>query len=291
MKTRCLKTIGVTAVLLLTITAMVFAFGLNQQNVFNALQYFNQGIKVTKGPLELPEDTVKQSWLDRRFTLEEFEANPVTAKIGGGAAGAATGDENVMAFEDNIFEYHILGAGQTITAPSLAASGLNISLDLAADEGLEISQGITARSRSAFVIGTDAFYMKATLTITDVSGTDDCAVGFRTAEAYQANIDDYNNMAVLNVISGAINIETIDDNAATTTTDTTDTWGDTESHTLAVYVDVNGVVTYQIDDAAPTATAAFTWDDGDTVVPFLYFLHTGDFAENTYLELFECGLQ
>jgi len=116
-------------------------------------------------------------------------------------------------------------------------------------------------------------------------------VGFRTAEAYQAAIDDYNNMAALNVISGAIYIETIDDNDATTSTDTTDTWGDTEAHVLAVYVDVNGVVTYQIDGAAPTVTAAFTWDDGDTVVPFLYFIHAGDFAEATYLQSWECGLQ
>jgi len=284
------KTIGL-AVSILLIAALAFAFSTRQENVWTALQYFDQGLKITRGPFECPADQIKQSWFNRRFTLEEFETNPVSAGIEGGAATGVTGDENVMAFEDNIFEYHILGAGQTKLAPILAAGGLNVALDLGADEGLEISQGITARSRSAFVIGTDAFYFKATFYITDVSGTDDCAVGFRTAEAYQANIDDYNNMAALNVIAGDINIETIDDNAGTTTTDTTDNWADLASHTLAVYVDVNGVVTYTIDGAAPTTTAAFTWDDGDTVVPFLYLLHTGDFAEATYLTSWECGLQ
>jgi len=252
---------------------------------------FEQGIKVTGGVCQLPADQVKQSYLDRRFTLEEFETNPVTAKIAGGAATGTAGDENVMAFEDNIFEYHILGT-QTILAPSLAAGGLNIAMDVAnADDGVEISQGITARARSAFVIGTDAFYFKVTFYLTDVTGTDDCAVGFRTAEAYQAAIDDYNNMAVLNVISGNITIETIDDDAGTTTTDTTDDWADLASHTLEVFVNVDGIVTYQIDGVAPTTTAAFTWDDGDTVVPFFYFIHAGDFAEATYLTSWECGLQ
>lgn len=252
---------------------------------------FEKGIKVTGGVCQLPADQVKQSYLDRRFTLEEFETNPVTAGIAGGAATGTAEDENVMAFEDNIFEYHILGT-QTILAPSLAAGGLDIAMDVAnANDGVEISQGITARSRSAFVIGTDAFYFKVTFYLTDITGTDDCAVGFRTAEAYQANIDDYNNMAVLNVISGAIWIETIDDNDATVSTDTTDTWADLASHTLAVYVDVNGVVTYKIDGVAPTVTAAFTWDTTDTVVPFFYFIHDTDFAEATYLTSWECGLQ
>ena len=45
--------------------------------------------------------------------------------------------------------------------------------------------------------------------IADVSDTDDCAFGFRKVEAYQANIDDYDEMAALNVISGDIKIETI----------------------------------------------------------------------------------
>ena len=278
------------------IVAVVALFSLlalspRTDEIITSLWTFEKGIKVTGGVCQLPADQIKQSYLDRRFTLEEFETNPVTAKIAGGAATGTAGDENVMAFEDNIFEYHILGT-QTILAPSLAALGLNIAMDVAnADDGVEISQGITARSRSAFVIGTDAFYFKATFYLTDVSGTDDCAVGFRTAEAYQAAIDDYNNMAALNVISGAIYIETIDDNDATVPTDTTDTWADLASHTLAVYVDVNGIVTYKIDGAAPTTTAAFTWDDGDTVVPFFYFIHAGDFAEATYLTSWECGLQ
>jgi hypothetical protein len=116
-------------------------------------------------------------------------------------------------------------------------------------------------------------------------------VGFRKAAAYTANIDDYTDFAVLNVISGDIYIETADDNAATTSTDTTDNWADGASKTLEVYVSAAGVVTYKIDGVAPTTTAAFTFDNGDTVVPFFYFLHAADVAGSVLLESWECGLQ
>jgi len=220
----------------------------------------------------------------------EFKSNPVTSKIAGGAATGTAGDENVMSIDGVNFEYHIIGTA-TAVAPILVAGGLDVGLDDANDEGVEISRGITTQSKDKFTIGTDAFYLKVKLDIGDVSGTDDCAIGFRTTEAYQAALDDYNNAAVLNVISGNITIETIDDNGATTSTDTTDDWADGASKTLEVYVSAAGVVTYKINGSAPTTTAAFTWDDGDTVVPFIYFLHDSDVAEGTFIEDFECGLQ
>jgi len=223
-------------------------------------------------------------------TKTEFKSNPVTAGIAGGAATGTAGDENVMAIDGVNFEYHIVGTA-TATAPILVAGGLDIGLDDANNDGIEIGEGITARSNSAFTIGTDAFFLKVTTDIPDVSGTDDFLIGFRTAEAYQADPNDYNNMAAVNVMSGDIQIETIDDNAATTRTDTTDNWADGASKTVAVYVSAAGVVTYTIDGSAPTTTAAFTWDDGDTVVPFIYFRHDTTVAESTVLSLYECGLQ
>lgn len=227
---------------------------------------------------------------DLRAASEMFEVNPITSKIGGGAAGGTTGDENVMVLGQNVFEYHILGT-QTITAPSLVATGLDVGMDQTNADGVEISQGITAQSKVAFTVGTDAFYGKCKFSVADVSGAAECAFGFRTAEAYQANIDDYNNMAVLNMQGGAINIETIDDNAATTTTDTTDTWADGATHTLEVYVSAARAVTYKIDGAAPTVTAAFSIDAGDVVVPFFHFLHGSDVAGAVILQEWEVGLR
>jgi predicted RecA/RadA family phage recombinase len=236
-------------------------------------------------------DSIRQTSLDRRFIFEEFESNPVTSKLAGGASAGTTGTTNIMMLEENIFEYHVKGT-QTIVAPSAAAAGLDVGMDQADNDGVEISQGITAKSRAAFLIGTDAFYAKCKFLITTVAGTDDCAFGFRTAEAYQANLDDYNNMAVLNVISGDIKIETIDDNAATTTTDTTDNWADGETHTFEIYVSAARAVTYKIDGIAPSVTAAFSWDNGDTVVPFFFMLQANAAQTGAViLKEWEVGLQ
>lgn len=225
-----------------------------------------------------------------RYTYEEFEAIPTChASAGYGNPTGTTSDVNILNTPGNKFEYHIKGT-QTILAPVFDANGLNIAMDQTNNDGVELTQGITARSKSAFVVGADAFYLAVTMRLADVSGSDDCAVGFRAAAAYQANIDDYTDMAALNVISGAIKIETILNNAATVTTDTTNTWADAATKTLKVIVQKSGAVTYEIDGVAPTVTAAFTFDSGDTVVPFLYFLHDADLMDTLYVQKWECGL-
>lgn len=226
-----------------------------------------------------------------RYTLEKFEQDPVCTKKAGGAPAGATGEEDAMCLGRNMFEYHILGAGQTILAPSLVATGLLVSLDQVDNEGAEYSQGILARSKSAFVVGTDEFYFKCKLSIADISGADEVAVGFRKAEAYQADIDGYDEMAVLNVISGNITVETILNNGATDVTDTTDDWTDGQTKTLEVYVSKAGVVTFKVDGAAPTVTAAFTFDDAEVVIPFFHLLHATTTPGDVILQEWECGLQ
>lgn len=226
-----------------------------------------------------------------RYTLETFEQDPVTCVKCGGIALGSTGAENNMCLGKNMFEYHILGAGQTILAPKLVATGLLASLDLVDNEGAEYTQGILARSKQAMVIGTDAFYFKCKLSIADISGADEVAVGFRKAEAYQSAIDAYADMAVLNVISGNITIETIIGDAATVPTDTTDDWTDGQTKTLEVYVSKAGVVTYKIDGVAPTAVAAYTFTDALTVIPFFHLLHATTTPGEIILQEWECGLQ
>ena len=233
--------------------------------------------------------TIQQYDYDRGHTVERFNDNPVSAKIGGGAATGIGGDENALLTAENAFEYHILGT-QTILAPKKTASGLDINMDQTDDDGIELSQGILAGSKHALTVGTSgAFFFRVKFKIADVSGTDDCAIGFRKAEAYPANIDDYDEMAALNVISGDIKIETILNGGATATTDTTDNWADAAEHTLEVKVSAAGVVTYEIDGAAPTATAAFTFDDTEVVVPFFYFLNASDIAGAVEITEWECG--
>jgi hypothetical protein len=86
-----------------------------------------------------------------------------------------------------------------------------------------------------------------------------------------------------------IQIETILNNAATTTTDTTQTWADLATKTLCVGVGATGSVAYSINGSAPTVTAAFTFDDGDPVIPFVQLLHNTNIAESTILSLWQVG--
>jgi hypothetical protein len=236
---------------------------------------------------------VDQRQTDNTHTYETFNASPVVSQVSA-AAGAAPdgGDEDVtaMCLGRNMFEYCNYNA-QTLLAPTLAADGLLCSLDLTATDGVEYGQGITARSKHAYTVGTSAaWYLKVGLKIVDVSGLAECAVGFRKTDAYNDALDDYTDVACLNVQGGTINIETILNGEATVATDTTKDWADNEEHVLEVYCTSGGVVTYKIDGDAPTKTAAFTFDNTDTVIPFLYIIQDTD-TSAVYLQSWECGYQ
>jgi len=238
------------------------------------------------------KDAINRRYWDEKYIYETFKQNPVYSNKAGGAATGTAGDENILILPTTAFEYHVLGT-QTIVAPTITANGLDMgSMDQTANDGLELNHGILSSQIPSFIIGTDeAFFLRCRFSIADVSGTDDCAVGFRKVEANQANIDDYADMAVLNVISGNINIETIAGGAATVTTDTTDNWADTETHELQINVSASGVVTYLIDGVAPSTTAAYTFTDALNVMPFFYFLQDTDIAGAVPIMVWECGYQ
>lgn len=215
----------------------------------------------------------------------------------GGAATGATGDENLMAMQQGeIMEQHILGAGQTIIAPRMEADGLLISLDLANNEGAEYSWGFLSSNKHAFTIDTDApFYFECQLKLADVTGCDPVYIGFRKQEAYQAAFTNYTDFALIGVEesqnSGTITIADQLNTGGVTYTNTTDAWGDGETHTLRVLVDASGNVTYTIDGAAPTATHAFQFDTGDVVMPCIYFLHGAGAPGKIHLVTMEAGYQ
>ena len=245
----------------------------------------------------------------QRYTYDAFRSmiDACSSSTPFGDPTGTAGDVNTISTRDNKFQAHVLGT-QTILGPKRVAGGLDITQDLTNNDGIEYTLGmedpantvVGALSHGAFTVGTDKpFGFSLKFKLTDVSGTDDCAVGFRKVEAYQANVDDYDEGAFLNVISGNINIETILNNAATTTTDTTDNWADLETKTLSVYCDSDGslwgtprAVYYEIDGAKPTAVATtlFRFDNAEVVAPFFYFLNDTDVAESTILVEWESGL-
>lgn len=227
---------------------------------------------------------------DQSRLFDPMNLQPLSAGVAGGAATGTAGDENVLQMGASSYEYHILGT-QTILAPKMGAGGVDMNLDQTADDGIEYVPGANNLvGKYAYTIGTDAeFEARLKFSIADVSGTDDCLFGFRKVQAYQAAVDDYTDMAAMNVIAGAINIETILNNAATTTTDTTDTVADGVTVELKVRVSKGGAVSYFIDGVAPTVTAAFTFDSGDVVVPFFFFLNDTDVAGAVIWQELEIG--
>lgn len=206
-----------------------------------------------------------------------------------GTAGNVNG---IITPDGNFFEYCIKGT-QTILYPTFTlGTSLNLLFDQTADDGVELTNGITSIGRCAFTVGTSgAFHLRAKFTITDVSGTDDCAIGFRKAEAYQANLDDYDEMFGINVIGGDINKTAILNGGATDDDDTTDNWADAAEHEIEIRVSAAGVCTILIDGVAPTsAGTAFTFDAGEVVVPFFFVLNHTDLYDSILFTAWECGL-
>ena len=240
--------------------------------------------------------------VDFETTYCQFEDEPFFGKWGtnatpvwGGACTGTTGDENVMVFPSASFIYHILGT-QTELGPQMRAGGFDISMDNTSDDGIEITPNIlgkaaTGGSRQAFTANTDAFYLKVKIYVSTVAGTDDLCVGFRKVEAFNAAVNSYTDYAMLQLNVGNIFIESGINSGGAASNDTTDDWADATAVTLGVFVTSAGVVTYTINGSPPSSTQTYTFDSGDVVVPFLFFLQSGTPAELVYLQSWECGLQ
>lgn len=198
------------------------------------------------------------------------------------AVDGTAGDTTLHQYADGLSLTLYPIVGQAIDKPGASTSGMDYSYDQTDNDGIQLCMSdSTVKGREGidrFTVGKQAFEAELTFSITDVSGTDDCAFGFAKVDVHRAAIDDCDEMAVLNVISGDIKIETVLNNGTTSTTDTTDNWADTETHALKVKVSKAGAVTYQIDGAAPSTTATFSFDIGEVVTPMYYMLHASDVA-------------
>lgn len=227
-----------------------------------------------------------------RFCKDEFESGqPVISAVDKNAgtllpAEAAAGAEIAFSTRHGSYEQHLAVVESTGTAlyafPTISADGLELPLDANVTDGVtaqEITNGINASSPCAFTVGTDRpFYFECKVKIDDVTDLEELFVGFRKAEAYQADPDSYDEMAAFHigetggtVADGQVNLATILNNGSTSYTDTTeDDWADGETHTMKIVVLKSGEVEFIWDGAAPSTTASFKFDAGEVVVPFLY---------------------
>ena len=199
----------------------------------------------------------------------------------------AAGIVSTHVYDDGLKLYFSsLGTNTVGNQPLQVAAGMNYAYDDANNEGFNWSLANSLNKThidagpgiERYKVGSDAFYAKLTFSIADVSATDDTHFGFRKVQAPVA-IDTYTDVASLGIITSAdpalIQTCTALNNASMSENTTSDNLADDTTTTWEVYVSSAGVVTYKIDGSAPTATTAFTFDDGDFVTPFMHHLSGG----------------
>lgn len=252
----------------------------------------------------MPTPTVINNWrwsdaINRRYwdkyLFDNFTVNPVTSAVGGGAATGAAGDSNVLFTAFGQYEWNVIGT-QTILAPKLDAFGLNLVQDNTAGDGIELTAGKTALSPMAFTINQDAaFFLQAVFKVEDVSGTNPLIIGFRKVQAFDATLANYTDFATIGIVGTAnpntIKTQTQLNTGGVVTTDTTQTVADGSTTQLKIKVSATGVVTYELNYATPTVVAAFQFDSGDIVIPFIRFTEAADVTTQASINYLECGFQ
>jgi len=226
--------------------------------------------------------------VNSRFFYDPFDVPPKFGdSLGNAAAAGTTGAINELITRANQYEYHILGAGQTIVVPvydRVNGLGLDFAQDVVATEGHQLRFGpniVTAgqeRARGSYKIGTDkAFYGKIKIRTADASGLSPLCFGLFKAQAYQTALASYTDFAVFNVVvNGTLADIQLKTSVASvvTTVDTTQDWLDLESHTMELRVTQGGVVTFVLDGKYPIVTrSGFAFASAAVVQFGTFFLH------------------
>lgn len=218
--------------------------------------------------------------------LADFTAELVTN--GGVNAAVCPGDISN-------FSYRLDGDQ---ASPFIVKGGaLDIDNDGADDEGVEIVISDQAASTQGWVqVGTSAAkYVRASITIASVSGTDNFYFGWAIAGAHVDNlvlgtIDTY-GVFLINDSAGNIQIATgADGTDAVDEATTNPTWADAETIVLEVRVSAAGVFTFYMDDVLQTVTlASGAADATDILQPVIGLLNAADADTDLKINWIEIG--
>lgn len=243
-----------------------------------------------------------------RYCRDKFMDPPICwdaeAATADGAPGGTTGRANAVWTGRHTFQYYILGAGQTIVAPTLATDGgYDFGLDQTAAEGVEINFGSLKadhprvfRLGSSSITGDDDFYARLYFSVEDVSGVD-LWFGFRggaSIQGVQTALATYTDLFGLRVLgdsssaAGAITVaQNLNDATDITETTLTDTLADGTA--VEFEVQVRARKAYSFINGVPKRETNFTFDAGDYLTSTAYILHTTDVAGQIKILGFECG--
>ena len=146
-----------------------------------------------------------------------------------------------------------------------------------------------------YTVGNFPFYARLKFSIADVSDTDTCMFGFRKVEDFQADPNDYDELFAFNSNAGDIECKSILNNASTSSTsnmDSGDNWSDGETRSFTVFVAKSGNCVGAYDDKQKdmiALSAGFSFDKGEVVTPFFYFIHSAASSAGVVLQELEHG--
>ena len=235
---------------------------------------------------------------ERSYQYEPCNVQPVlTGVLGSGDPAGTTGAQGRAIFPGGDVLMHVKGAGQTVLGPWYegAEGMLNVAGDVANAEGYEyvFNGGLAAVGRHFLEVGVgNPIFARLGLRIETVAGTSDCAFGFRAADAFTANLDDYDDFAVINVQAGDVFIETNTAGAGTVSTDSGLNWLDDETHDVMLIVgnaagQGDGYTQFFLD-GAQISVLPHTFADALVLVPWAFHLQNAT-TTNIWWDYFEIG--
>lgn len=210
----------------------------------------------------------------------------VSATGGFADPSGATGDNNLYTLYGlNVLSLlsHVKGAGQTLVLPTEDATNgwLLAGLDAAVSEGVEYLVGGKESIHNPFAMtvpagegrGPGNKFLRLKFQTDDEANLAECAVGFR-ADAFEAALDDYTDLAALNIQydtdAAYIRTETILNDDATVVTET--------GLTLAADTDV--ILEVKMFGNSPrffvngneVVRSSMVFDEDDVIYPFIFWL-------------------
>jgi len=257
---------------------------------------------------QLADGIIKSQHLNRanqqRYTFDPFDAPPhFKDSLGNGVAVGTTSAINLCITNRGIYEWHVLGAGQTIAVPvydRVNGLGLDFGQDQTISEGhqLRFSPNIVtagmSRGKHSYTIGTDkAWFARLKVRCSDTSGLVPLVFALWKNQAYQTALASYTDYVGFNISGSGASAQIRQQTSVASvvvTLDTTQTWLDNTSRTFEIRVTQAGKVSFLIDGAVPTVPmTTFSLASGIVVSPGTFFLHGADLADNLWYQEFESG--